>query len=303
LGLDTLHGKFADDLNGLVWEHSFNHVGTDRTPEDMHLDVSLPKVQDYLGQYGHSMLLGGVDRQGHVFQEGNWICGALTGDRFLWDAAQRICTNQAEKLTANYDFTIERAGGWPLINAVAAYRHTGNPYYLNAVRLMIERCLQRQDPATGGWLHWPPLSETGDVPTLGGKAFAVGILSYGILRYLDEEPLVRPEVRRMVVRGADWLMNESWLPGHGFRYISNCEKYRNTGDRGLTALMDAEIIAFAYEQTRDPKYLQFWREMMAGEFSGTAGSLGKSFTQAIRQTIFALDRVRAWGVTQAPPRR
>ena len=301
--VDTLHGKFADDLNGLVWEHSFNHVGTDRTPEDMHLDVSLPKVQDYLGQYGHSMLLGGVDRQGHVFQEGNWICGALTGDRFLWDAAQRICTNQAEKLTANYDFTIERAGGWPLINAVAAYRHTGNPYYLNAVRLMIERCLQRQDPATGGWLHWPPLSETGDVPTLGGKAFAVGILSYGILRYLDEEPLVRPEVRRMVVRGADWLMNESWLPGHGFRYISNCEKYRNTGDRGLTALMDAEIIAFAYEQTRDPKYLQFWREMMAGEFSGTAGSLGKSFTQAIRQTIFALDRVRAWGVTQAPPRR
>jgi hypothetical protein len=300
--VDTLYGRFADELNGLVWEHSFNHVGTERTPEDVHLDLGLAKVRAYLGQYGQSMLRGGVDRQGHVFQEGNWLCGALTGDRFLWDAAQRISTNQAEKLTANFDFTIERAGGWPLINAVAAYRHSGNPYYLNAARLMIERCLQRQDPASGGWLHWPPLYETGGVPTLGGKAFAVGMLSYGILRYLDEEPAARPEVRRMLVRGADWLINESWIPGKGFRYISNCEKYRHTGERGLTALLDAEIIAFAYEQTRDPKYLQFWREMMAGEFLGSTGGLGKSFTQAIRQTIFALDRVRAWGITQAPPR-
>jgi len=249
------------------------------------------------------MLLGGIDRQGHVFQEGNWIYGALSGDRFLWDTAQRVCTNQAEKLTVNYDFGIERAGGWPLINATAAYRHTGNPYYLNAARLMIARCLERQDPASGGWPHWPPLSETGGVPCFGGKAFATGILSYGILRYLDEEPLPRPEVRRMLVRGADWLMNESWLPGKGFCYISHCEKYRASAGRGLTSMLNAEIVAFAFQETRDPKYLNFWREMMAGVFSGGAGSLGKSFTQAIRQTVFGLDRVRAWGVTEAPPRK
>jgi len=294
--VDTLHGKFTENLNGLVWEHSFNHVGTDRTPEDLQLDTSLRKVQAYLEQYGHSMFRGGIDRQGHVFQEGNWIYGAL-------DTAQRVCANQAEKLTVSYDFGIERAGGWPLINAAAAYRHTGNPYYLNAARLMIERCLQRQDPATGGWPHWPPLYETGGVPCFGGKSFATGILSYGILRYLDEEPLPRPEVRRMLVRGADWLMNESWLPGKGFCYISHCEKYRASAGRGLTSMLNAEIVAFAFQETRDPKYLKFWREMMAGVFSGGAGSLGKSFTQAIRQTVFGLDRVRAWGVTEAPPRK
>ena len=89
--VDTLHGKFANDLNGLVWEHSFNHVGTERTPEDLRLDTSQRRVKDYLEAYGRSMFRGGIDRQGHVFQEGNWIYGALTGDRFLWDTAQR-CT-------------------------------------------------------------------------------------------------------------------------------------------------------------------------------------------------------------------
>jgi len=80
---------------------------------------------------------------------------------------------------------------------------------------MIETLPSASGPRHGGWLHWPPLSETGDVPSLGGKSFAVGILSYGILRYLDEEPRERPEVRRMLVRGADWLMKESWIPGKG----------------------------------------------------------------------------------------
>jgi len=71
----------------------------------------------------------------------------------------------------------------------------------------------------------------------------------------------------------------------------------------MTSMLNAEIVAFAYQETRDPKYLAFWREMMAGVFSGNAGSLGKSFAQAIRQTIFGLDRVRAWGVTEAPRKR
>jgi hypothetical protein len=71
----------------------------------------------------------------------------------------------------------------------------------------------------------------------------------------------------------------------------------------MTSMLNAEMVAFAYQETRDAKYLDFWREMMAGVFSGGAGSLGKSFTQAIRQTVFGLDRARACGVTAAPPRK
>jgi hypothetical protein len=248
-----------------------------------------------MGLYGKSMMRGAIDRQGHVFQEGNWIYAALTGDRFLWDVACRVSDNQAEKLTPHFDFGIERAGGWPLINAVAAYRHTANPYYLNAARLMIQRCLERQDPVTGGWIHQPPLSETGGVPCIGGKAFAVGILGNGILRYLEQEPQTRPEVRHMVVRGVDWLMNESWLPGHGFRYISNCPTYQNIGSRGSTSLLLCEFVAFAYDQTYEVKYRDFWKEMMGDELHKTnGGALGKDFTQSLRQTIFGLDRTLKW---------
>jgi len=288
--IDTLHGRQAELVRGLCWEHSFGHVGTLREPEEL-LAVGDRAVKNYLDLYGKGMLRGAIDPQGHIYQDGNWIYAALTGDRFLRDVAQRVCHHQASRLTVNYNFTIERAGGWPLINAVGAYRHSGDPYFLNAARLMIQRTLERQDPQTGGWLHQPPLSETDNEKVQGGKAFAVGILSFGILRYLDVEPVDRPDVRRMVVRGADWLMNESWNPGKGFRYISNCAKYRDAGERGATCLLTAELAGAAYEFSGDRKYLDFGQELLKGQFSGTQNGMGKSFAQATRQTVFGLDRI------------
>lgn len=302
--VDTLHGPAVVDLNGLVYEHSFNHVGTPLKPDELRaLSPGDKLLEGYLDLYGGSMLHGAIDRQGHVFQEGNWMFAALTGDRFLRDVAERVCTNQAEKLTPRFDFTIERTAAWPLVNAVTAYRFTSNPYYLNAARLIIQRVEERQDPESGGWPHWPPLNETDNVPTYGGKAFAVGVLSFGILRYLDEEPQPCPEVRQMIVRGADWLMNESWIPGQGFRYITNCAKYRNAGGRGATCLLNAEIVAAAYEFTHQPRYAAFWREMVGQMLEGSTGGIGKAFTQGTRQTIFALDRAANLGIALEPPAR
>ena len=302
--VDTLHGPAAAELNGLVYEHSFNHVGTPLKPDELRALCPGDKLlEGYLDLYGGSMLHGAIDRQGHVFEEGNWMFAALTGDRFLRDVAERVCANQAEKLTPRFDFTIERTAAWPLVNAVTAYRFTGNPYYLNAARLIIERVEERQDPDSGGWPHWPPLSETDNVPTYGGKAFAVGVLSFGILRYLDEEPQPCPEVRQMIVRGADWLMNESWVPGQGFRYITNCAKYRNAGARGVTCLLNAEIVAAAYEFTHQPRYAAFWREMVGQMLEGSTGGIGKDFTMGTRQTIFALDRAANLGIARESPAR
>jgi len=297
--VDTLYGPGAADLNGLVYEHSFNHVGTPLTADEVRArNPGDRRVEQYLEEYGNNLLHGAIDRQGHVFEEGNWLYAALTGDRFLRDVAERVCTNQAEKLTPRFDFTIERTAAWPLVNAVTAYRFTGNPYFLNAARLIVERVQERQDAATGGWLHWPPLDETDNVPTYGGKAFAVGVLSFGVLRYLDEEPLDRPAVRQMLVRGVDWLMNESWVPGQGFRYISNCAKYRNRGGRGLTCLLNAEIVAAAYEFTHEPRYAAFWREMVGQILEGSTSGMGKDFTQGTRQTAFALDRAAKTGIVR-----
>ncbi|MBN2307720.1 MAG: hypothetical protein JXR94_02045, partial [Candidatus Hydrogenedentes bacterium] len=297
--VDTRYGAFTEPARCIVWEHCFNHCGTALTLDELQIPPDDQDGQKYLAQFGR-MRTGAMDPQGHVFQEGNWIYAALTGDPWLRDAAERVCAGQADKLTPAFDFGIERSGGWPLINATAAYRFSGNPYYLNAARIMVERCLRREDPVSGGWPHTPPTGETGGQRVVGGKAFAVGILSHGLLRYIEQEPEDRPEVRAMLVRAADWLRNESWNPGKGFRYITNAPNHRDAGHRGISCLLNAEIIAYAYEETGDRKYIEFWNEIMAGAFDRPPSGMGKAFTQSIRQTVFGLDRARQWGATSAP---
>ncbi len=295
--VDTIRGAWTENLPGVVWEHSFNHVGTQRSPDALGFD-------EHARKYASSepgTFKGGMDPQGHIFEDGVWLYGLLTGDAFLLDTAERVCTRQADFLTPTFDFEIERGGGWPLINASGAYLFTGNPYYLNAARIMVQRCLERHDPEHGGWPHVPPLNETLGVPVVGGKAFATGILGFGLLRYLEVEPRDRPEVERMLVNTADWLMNESWEPGNGFKYITNAPNFVGKGHRGHECLMNADIIGFAYETTGDKKYLEFWEEMMAGAFDSGLTGWGKGFSQGSRQTVFGLSRAQRAGITSCQP--
>lgn len=293
--VDTRHGPFTKNERCVVWEHSLNHVGTSLPFEKLRVPEDEPDMKRYLESFGR--MLGGVmDPQGHVYDQGAWLYAALTGDPFHRYVAEHIADTQARALTPSFDFSIERSGGWPIINAVTSYNFSGNPYYLNAARLMVERCFEREDPEKGGWPHYPPTDETGGERVLGGKAFAVGILSHGLLRYIEQEPEDCQDVRDMLVRGADWLMNESWIPGQGFRYITNAPNHDNTGRRGISCALNAEIIAFAYEETGDPKYLEFWKDMMQGVFDDTPQGMGKAFTQMTRQTIYGLDRVHRAGL-------
>jgi exo-rhamnogalacturonan lyase-like protein len=295
--VDTIRGEWTENVPGVVWEHSFNHVGTRRTPEALGFDEhGMNYAKNYPGTFE-----GAVEPQGHIFEDGVWLYGLLTGDTFLLDTAERVCTRQADFLTPTFDFEIERGGGWPLINATGAYMFTGDPYYLNAARIMVQRCLERHDPEHGGWPHVPPINETLDVPVVGGKAFATGILTFGLLRYLDVEPMDRPEVKQMLLNTADWLMHESWEPGNGFKYITNSPKHVGKGHRGHECLMNADVIGYAYEATGDKKYLTFWEEMMAGAFDGSLTGWGKGFSQGTRQTIFGISRARKAGITACKP--
>jgi hypothetical protein len=96
----------------------------------------------------------------------------------------------------------------------------------------------------------------------------------------------------MVVRGADWMLQEAWNPDKGFSYISNCAKYRDTGARGVTCLLNAELVAAAHEFTGHQKYADFGRELIRDQFSGTQNGMGKTFAMSIRQTIFGLERLQ-----------
>lgn len=298
--IDTVHGAFADAWNGLTYEHSFNHVGVGIARDDPRLKEGL--LAKYVAEYG-PMLGGAIDRQGHVIQPGSWAYAALTGDGWLRDTARRVCDNQAARLTPAFDFGIERAGGWPIINMAMARHFSGDPYYLNAARIMVERALQRQDPESGGWLQMHSGSESGGERGMGGKAFAVAVLSHGLLRYLEQETRPRPDVERMLVRGADFLRDYAWVPGRGFRYISHLAYHADKPRRGATEGMNAELVAFAYEKTGDPKYLELLRDLLAGFGEGSPGGNGKSYSQYVRQTVYGLDRARGFGMTNAPPAR
>jgi len=297
--VDTRHGPFTEHERCVVWEHCFNHVGTSLSVEELRVPEDDEHMKRYLSSFGR-MIRGAMDPQGHVFNQGSWLYAALTGDPFHRYVAEHIANTQARALTPSFNFSIERSGGWPIINAVTAYNFSGNPYYLNAARLMVERCFEREDPVKGGWPHYPPINETGGERVLGGKAFAVGILTHGLLRYLEQEPEERQDVRDMLVRAADWLMNESWIPGKGFRYITNAPNHQNVGRRGITCALDAEIIAFAYEETGDSKYLEFWKDMMQGVFDDKNHGMGKAFTQMTRQTIYGLDRLYRADIEKMP---
>jgi len=297
--VDTRHGPFTASERCVVWEHSFKHVGTSIPVEELRVPANDEGMQQYMSSF-KGMFPGARDAQGHVYDQGAWLYAALTGDPFHRYVAEHIADTQARTLTPSFDFTIERSGGWPIINAVTSYNFSGNPYYLNAARIMVERCFEREDPVKGGWPHYPPANETGGEKVLGGKAFAVGILSHGLLRYLEQETGDCQDVRDMLIRAADWLMNESWVPGKGFRYITNAPNYRDTGSRGISSALNAEIIAFAYEETGDLKYREFWKDMMQGVLETEKHGMGKAFTQITRQTIYGLDRACKAGIAGMP---
>jgi len=295
--VDTVYGDFCNNLSSVVWKHCFNHVGSERPIEELVFD----EARRQQGTRQFSEFPGGRDPMGHIFEEGMWLYGVLTGDRWFLDASNHVCGWQARNLTGSFDFEIERSGGWALICAVRAYGFSGNPYYLNAARIMVQRCLERHDPEHGGWPHTPPLNETGGKPVRGGKAFATAILNYGLLRYLEIEPEARPEVRQMLVNTADWLMNESWAPSGGFVYITNSPTHFDKGGRGVNSLMLSEIFAFALETTGDAKYGAFWQESMRGTLPGSVKLQGKTFCQQTRQTVFGLDRAWRAGIRTIPP--
>ena len=68
----------ASDLDGIVWEHSFNHVGTSLPPEQLQMPLDDPGDRVLPRQYGKSMFRGEIDPKGHIFQEGNWLYAAMT---------------------------------------------------------------------------------------------------------------------------------------------------------------------------------------------------------------------------------
>ena len=65
----------------------------------------------------------------------------LTGDRRSLETGLAIADHYDTWKMAGYDFSNCRDSGWHLILTLAAYRATGDPFYLNAARIIVDQLM------------------------------------------------------------------------------------------------------------------------------------------------------------------
>jgi len=185
------------------------------------------------------------------------------------------------------------------MNAIAAYEATGNPFFLNAARLYVEKIIAKQTER-GDWnlKHGPP--ECLHQPSHpGGKAFAAGILLNGLMMFDDITP--SREVKQCIVRAAHWLEKYSWDHGtHGFRYIDTCPTYDKGRGNGGTDFLVSSGLAYACTLDHDPALKALLCDSLGRALRSTAKA-GKDFIMDIRQTPHALAILyRRFGIRELP---
>jgi hypothetical protein len=284
--IDTVHYSWQERMPGRVYAHSIGHVGG-------FFDMTDPRFQRLGNVFGltdvkrpNPFVAGAIDPGGHIFQPGNFRVGFLTGERRYREVAEMVCAAQAAYMTRSFNFGIERAAGWPLMNAVVAYEATGNPFFLNAARLYVEKIIAKQT-GRGDWglPHGPP--ECLHQPSHpGGKAFATGILLNGLMMF--DAVMPSRKVKQCIVRAAHWLEKYSWdHQAHGFRYIDTCPTYEKGRGNGSTDFVVSSGLAYACTLDRDPALKALLLDLLGRALRASA-KVGKDYIMDIRQTPHAL---------------
>jgi hypothetical protein len=284
--LDTVH-YHQDPLRlGRVYSHCIGHVG------------------DYLAKSPLDGPDRGTARGGfspsHTWCEGHSDATFLTGDRRSQETARKIADNYGSYGTVNYDFNNCREPGWDLIFTMAVYRGTGDPFYLNAARLIVERVLERQTEtaalgsAGGGWRRrLVPGHCLCEPAHYGNAGFMVGVLLTGLKWYHLETADER--VARSIHLGARFLIEDMWVPEvQGFRYTS-CPK-SSAGPWSNLLLFDG--IGYAYRLTGDKELARILAQGTGSAIQSLSG-WGKSYTMYIRVAPHMLGLLAE--LREAPP--
>ncbi|MCX7887398.1 MAG: glycoside hydrolase family 127 protein [Verrucomicrobiae bacterium] len=273
--VDTVHYHVKPARIGCVYAHCIGHVG------DYLAKSPLPgKDQGIAG--GHFSV-------SHTWCEGHLDHYFLTGDRRSYETAIKIADHyNTYRFTSGYDFTNCRDSGWHLILTMAVYRATGDPFYLNAAKIIVERVLERQTPKPkfntkgGGWRRMMVPGHCYCEPAHYGNAgFMVGVLLTGLKWYHLETG--DPRVARSIIMGANFLVDDMWEEDiGGFRYTSCPVSSKGAWSNFL--LFDG--IGYAYRLTQragkpDAKLAHVLRKGTAPAIQSMSG-MGKSFSQFIR---------------------
>lgn len=267
--IDTVHYHKDPARVGRVYAHCIGHVG------------------DYLAKSPLEGPNRGSPRGGftpsHTWCEGHTDHYFLTGVRRSQATARKIADHYGSYGTVNYDFHNCREPGWDLIFTMAVYRGTGDPFYLNAARIIVERVLERQTEhaalgsAGGGWRRRMVPGHCLCQPAHYGNAgFMVGVLLTGLKWYHLETGDER--VARAIHLGSRFLIADMWVPEvQGFRYTS-CPT-SSVGPWSNLLLFDG--MGYAYRLTGDKDLARVLAQGTDAAIQSLSG-WGKSYTMYIR---------------------
>ncbi len=274
--VDTVHYHTNAGRIGCVYAHCIGHVG------DYYAKSPLPGRNQGTASGGFSV--------SHTWCEGHMDHYFLTGDRRSYETGLKIADHYDTYRMINYEFSNCRDSGWQLILTLGVYRATGDPFYLNASKIIVERVLERQTPKPkfntkgGGWRRMMVPGHCLCEPAHYGNAgFMVGVLLTGLKWH--HMATGDPRVAKSLIMASHFLIDDMWAEDvRGFRYTS-CPK-SSKGPWSNFLLFDG--IGYAYRLTQEAgqpdkklaRYLIKGAEPAIKAMSG----MGKSFSMYIRVT-------------------
>ena len=265
--VDLCHFHDQAGYIGGSWAHSIGHVGS-------YID------QQMEGQYG-SPRAG--QSPTHTWTRGTTEYFMLTGDPAGIEAARTISDHYGGTWLNNYDFTNGRYPGWHLIATMATYHATGDPFYLNAARIIVDRVMERRTPG-GGWIRQLLPGHCYCEPRCSGLcSFMQGILGVGLHDYWlatgDER------VEEAIPEAARVVLDEIWEDDvEMFRYTS-CPNSSLTSSRADTL---GGLMLFAWELSGDPQFADVAIRSMNLGFEDLGSLSHMRWTPYI---VYALDRL------------
>ena len=231
----------------------------------------------------------------HTWTEGFCDWYALSGDPTARENAILVADHYDGAYLNNYDYPNARTNGWHLLLTMATYRLTGDPFYLNAARIIVRRTLEMQSPE-GGWQRQLVPGHCLDMPRHRGEAnFMLGVLGNGLEEYYRQVP--DPRVAQAIVGGARQAIRELWVDkSNAFRYTSCPNSPVTTANNDMTA----EILLFAHRLDPQPQFADVGLRAMRAALAGGIGSIAHlRWTPHILYNMDQLQQGRPGGAAPA----